>query len=173
MAQYCHHVSGIFATRLAADAICKLLNERGLPNKQLQIFDSEAMLPVTTQQAKSNAVLKDMLVKGAIGVGFGVGIGALIQIALTAYDVSLFFASPVVAPLALLGWGASLGGMAGATYGAKIGSKKASWLSDLVKHAITNGQVVLVAETISKQQTEFAREIIQIAVGHHKDITIV
>ncbi len=170
MDHYRHHVSGIFSNRREAASTLDALIKQGISNKQLQIFESNASLPAATQQAKSNEVLKDMAVDGAIGAAVGTGIGALTQVALIATNVSLFIASPLVAPLALLGWGASLGGMAGATFGAKIGSKKEGWLSDLVKDAISSGQVVLVAETSTKQQTEIAREVIQTSVGNHKDV---
>lgn len=124
MSQYRHHVSGIFSTRIEAETTLEILVKQGIPKKQVQIYASDAKLPVATPQAKSNDVLKDMFVDGAIGAAVGTGIGALTQVALIAANVSLFIASPLVAPLALLGWGASLGGMAGATYGAKVGSKK-------------------------------------------------
>jgi hypothetical protein len=170
MDQYRHHVSGIFSNRIEAESTLHTLIKNGIPNAQLQIFDSDATLPAGTEQAKSNEVLKDMAVDGAIGTAVGTGIGALTQVALIAANVSLFIASPLVAPLALLGWGASLGAMAGATYGAKVSSNNEGWLSDLVKDAISSGQVVLIAQTNTKQETEIAREAMQSAVGNHKDI---
>jgi hypothetical protein len=169
MSQYRHHVSGIFSNRIEAESTLNVLIERGLSSEQILIFDSDATLPASTEQAKSNEVLKDMAVDGVIGTTVGTGIGALAQVALIAANVSLFIASPLVAPLALLGWGASLGAMAGATYGAKVGSEKEGWLSDLVKDAISAGQVVLVAQTNTKQETDIAREAIQTSVGNHKD----
>ena len=124
MSQYRHHVSGIFLNRTETESTLNTLIENGIPNEQIQIFDSNTSLPAATEQAKSNEVLKDMAVDGVIGTAVGTGIGALTQVALIAEIVSLFIASPLIAPLALLGWGASLGAMAGATFGAKNGSKK-------------------------------------------------
>ena len=67
--------------------------------------------------------------------------------ALAATSVTLFIASPLVAPLMLLGWGASIGGLIGAAAGATEGDgDKEGWLSDLVRDAIANGHVVLVAD---------------------------
>jgi hypothetical protein len=169
MSQYRHHVSGIFSNKVEAETALHILLERGISNKQLQIYASNASLPAATQQAKSNEVLKDMVVDGAIGTAVGTGIGALAQVGLIAANVSLFIASPLIAPLALLGWGASLGALVGATYGAKVGSDKEGYLSDLVKDAISSGQVVLIAETSTEQETNIAREVIQAAVGNHKD----
>ena len=50
--------------------------------------------------------------------------------------------------------------------------KKEGWLSDLIKDAITNGQVVLVVETLTKQETEIAQEIIKLSVDNYKDVSV-
>lgn len=172
MDKYIHHVSGIFTNLEAAKRAFSSLVEKGLPQDRLQIFETGSTLPASTQQAKSNKVLKDMVVDGAIGTAVGTGIGALAEVALVVASVSLFVASPLIAPLALLGWGASLGALVGATVGAKVSSEnKEGWLSDLIRDAIANGQVVLVAETLTKQDTEIAREVIKISVNDYKDLS--
>jgi hypothetical protein len=128
----------------------------------------------TAQQAKSDGVLQDVLIDGAIGTAVGTGIGALGSVALAVANVSLFIASPLLAPLVMLGWGASLGGLVGAAAGATAGPEnKEGWLSDLVGDAIASGQVVLVAETRTEQETAIAREVIQAAVGDSSDINAV
>jgi multimeric flavodoxin WrbA len=100
-------------------------------------------------------VLTNVLVDGAIGTAVGTGIGALAQLALVAGSVSLFVASPLVAPLVMLGWGASLGAFVGAAAGANAGVEhKDGWLSDLVHDAIASGQVVLVAQTRTERGTD-------------------
>ena len=81
--------------------------------------------------------------------------------------MSLFVASPLIAPLALLGWGASLGGFIGAATGA---GNKDERFSALIRDAISNGQVVLVAETRSEEETAIARETIRASVGDCKDV---
>jgi hypothetical protein len=104
----------------------------------------------------------------------GTGIGALGSVALAVGNVTLFVANPLLAPLMLLGWGASIGGLVGATAGASAGAgNKKGWLSDLIGDAIANGQVVLVAETRTPQETDTARELIQAAVGASKDTNMV
>jgi hypothetical protein len=100
-------------------------------------------------------------------------LAAQAEVALVAANVSLFIASPLLAPLALLGWGASLGGLVGATVGAKVSSgKKEGWFSDLIRDAIANGQFVLVAETLRKQETAIAREVIKNSVNDYKDLSV-
>jgi hypothetical protein len=173
MDNYIHHVSGIFSHRDAATSALTRLVDRGIPNNRLQLFDSNSTLPASSQQAKSNVVLKDMVVDGAIGTAVGTGIGALAEVALVAANVTLFVASPLIAPLALLGWGASLGATIGATVGAKVSSEnKEGWLSDLIKDAITNGQVVLVVKTLTKHETEIAQEVIKLSVDNYKDVSV-
>jgi len=173
MDNYIHHVSGIFSHRDAATRALTSLVDRGIPNNRLQLFDSTSTLPASSQQAKSNVVLKDMVVDGAIGTAVGTGIGALAEIALIAANVTLFVASPLIAPLALLGWGATLGATIGATVGAKVSSEnKEGWLSDLIKDAITNGQVVLVVKTLTKHETEIAQEVIKLSVDNYKDVSV-
>lgn len=171
MEPYLHHVSGFFAQRGDADSAMSQLIEQGLPREQIQIFKKNLDEPAAATEAESNGVLKDLLVDGAIGTAVGTGLGALAEVSLLLANVSLFIASPLIAPLTLLGWGASVGGLFGAVVGATAGSgNQKSWFSDLVRDAISSGQVVVLVETKTKQETMIAREIIQGAVGAFEDI---
>lgn len=173
MSKYIHHVSGIFSQSDAATSAVSRLVGKKIPRNRIQLFDSNSTLPASSPLAKSNKVLKDMVVDGAIGAAVGTGIGALTQVALVAANVTLFVASPLIAPLALLGWGASLGATIGATVGAKVSSQnKAGWLSDLIRDAISNGQVVLVVEALTKNETEIAEEVIKLSVDNYKDVSV-
>jgi hypothetical protein len=170
MDEYRHHVSGFFAHRAEAEGALSSLVARGLPRAQLQLFDAESGPAVTELKGENNEVLTNVLVDGAIGTAVGTGIGALAQLALVAGSVSLFVASPLVAPLVMLGWGASLGAFVGAAAGANTGVEhKDGRLADLVRDAIASGQVVLVVQTRTVEETATAREIIEAAVGEFKD----
>jgi len=168
MDAYLHHVAGFFAQRAEAEAVFAKLLAEGLPHEQLKLFSADAPAAAPGSQATSNEVLKDVVVDGAIGTAVGTGVGALAELALVAANVSLFVASPLIAPLAMLGWGAGLGGFVGAALGA--GNRKGEF-SALVGDAISSGQVVLVAETRTAPETASAREIIEASVGAYKDIT--
>lgn len=175
MNEYNHHVSGFFARREEAESTFSTLIKRGLPRERLRIFEYDPAAPALAPKTESNAVLKGILVDGTIGTAVGTGIGALAELALVAANVSLFIASPLIAPLAMLGWGASIGGLIGAATGATTeaatgAEHKEGWFSALVRDAISNGQVVLVAETRTEQETAIAREVIQASVGDYKDI---
>lgn len=120
MAEYRHHVSGFFASHGDAERAQTRLVEKGLPRERLHIFDAGSPSPDTAPKEDSNAVLKDVLVDGAKGAVVGTGLGALAQVAA---NVSLFVASPLIAPLMMLGWGASLGGLIGGAAGAVAHAK--------------------------------------------------
>ncbi len=137
MDEYRHHVSGFFAHREQAESALSRLVEQGLPRERLRIFANDPAASDTAPKEGSNAVLQDVLVDATIGTAVGSGIGALGSVALAAASVSLFVVSPLVAPLMLLGWGASIGGLIGAAAGATSGSgDKDGWLSDLIGDAI-------------------------------------
>ncbi len=176
MNEYRHHVSGFFVHRDDAEKALSRLAELGLPRDRLNIFTADSVQPVSSQEKKqekkSDGVLQDILVDSAVGTMVGTGIGALAEVGLVVANVSLFFASPLLAPLMLMGWGASIGALIGASTGATAGAgHKHGWLADLIRDAIANGQVVLVAETRTEQETATAREVIQASVGTSKDIT--
>ena len=171
MDEYRHHVSGFFAHREEAEGAVSRLVQRGIPRDQLQLFDADSGPVVAEPKGESNEVLNKVLVDGAIGTAVGAGIGALAQLALVAGSVTLFVASPLVAPLVMLGWGASLGAFVGAAAGANTGVEhKDGWLADLIHDAVAHGQVVLVAQTRSAEQTIIAREIVGDAVGEFQDV---
>ncbi|MES2047047.1 MAG: hypothetical protein V4447_01495 [Pseudomonadota bacterium] len=189
-----HHVSGFFAQRNDAEATLAILVSSGLARAQLQIFDtSQSAAPPAAStphqappEAGGDASLKEILVDGSIGTAVGTGLGALAEVALVAGNVSLFIASPLIAPLVMMGWGASLGGLIGAAAGAmkkedgdilasdnEASEKKQGWLSTLISDAIANGQFVLVAQTNTEQETAIAQEVIQASVGSYKDDSLI
>ncbi|SEH31214.1 hypothetical protein [Magnetospirillum fulvum] len=171
MDEYLHHVSGFFARREDAEAAIIALVAQGLPRERIYLFHADAAPPAPAPQAHSDSVLKDVLVNGAIGTAVGTGLGALTELALVAANVSLFVASPLIAPLMLLGWGASLGGLIGATTGvAATDGQKEGLIADLINDAVSSGQTVLVAVSRTERETSIAREVIAAAVGEYKDI---
>ncbi len=173
MNQYRHHVSGFFAHREEAENALTRLAQSGLPRERMQLLDSTSMPPAPVPHSDSNEVLTNVLVDGGIGTAVGTGVGALATVALVAAEVSLFIASPLVAPLAMLGWGASIGGIIGAIAGAEAGVKhKDGKLSDLVRDAIASGQVILVVQTLTAQETAAARQVIEAAVAEVEDVSM-
>ena len=171
MNEYSHYVTGFFAHHEDAENAVSHLIERGLQRDQLTIFKSDIPLASAAPPTASDAVLKDVLVDGTIGTVVGTGIGALAEVALVVAHVSLFVASPLIAPLVMMGWGASLGSLIGAGVGAAhAGTDKHGHLSDLIDDALSHNQTVLVAETRTVQETARAEEVIRVLVDTPKDV---
>lgn len=171
MNPYQHCVSGFFVKQEEAETARDQLIQRGIPEQQLALYvhDEDDLEPSASTDSKR--VLKNILVDSVIGTAVGTAAGAVGEIALAATSVTLFVASPLIAPLAMLGWGASLGAVVGAVAGSISFNKKDSKLADLVADAIQSGQVVLMVTTLSEPQTSVAIEVIQSAVGVYQDET--
>jgi tetrahydromethanopterin S-methyltransferase subunit E len=169
-----HYISGIFQRRFEALIAIAHLKNIGLPLKRMQIIANKGSMQKSSDQAQSNEVLKNIVVKASAGAVIGMGIGALTQIVLVATNLTLFFASPLIAPLAMLGWGATVGATVGAVIGSikrgQIQSNNQGWFSDLISEAIANGQVVLVVETFSKKETELAGGVIKQSANNYKEV---
>jgi len=160
MDEQSHIVSGIYTSRAEADMVRDRLVERGLPREQLGVVANAEDFS-NSKMAVDDKVLKDVLVDGSVGAAVGTGVGALAEVALVAANVTLFVASPLIAPLAMLGWGAALGGVVGAAAGAnKSEVKKEGKFADLVLDAIRSGHVVLVAQTRTAAEAALVREIV-------------
>jgi hypothetical protein len=160
MDQQSHIVSGIYTSRAEAEAVCDRLIERGLLREQVNIVD-HAQPVGNSRMADDDEALKDVLVDGAVGAAVGTGLGVVAEVALIAANVTLFVASPLIGPLAMLGWGAALGGLVGAAVGAeKTEEKKEGKFSEFVLDAIQSGHVVLVAQTRTESEATLVREIV-------------
>jgi hypothetical protein len=156
-----HIVSGIYASDAEAEQVRDQLIEHGLPRQQIKIVERARADDSNPRLADDDRVLKEVLVDGTVGTLVGTGLGALGQVALTVANVTLFAASPLVAPLAMLGWGAVLGGVVGAAAGANQGAKQHEGkFADLVHYAIRSGHVTLIAETQNRDQQQLASAII-------------
>lgn len=170
MDKYLHHISGFFTSHAHADRTFLKLIKHGVPAGQMHIFSAQKPAYISAEEKKSDAVLKDILVDGTIGTIVGTGTGALLELALIATNVSLFIASPLVAPLMLMGWGASIGGLIGAAKGTIRDSAsphqiEEGWLSKMIGDAIKDDQTVLIVHTITDQETLIAKMTMHDAVG--------
>lgn len=156
-----HIVSGIYASRAEAETVRGQLIDRGLPDRQIKVVERARADDSNARIADDDEVLKEVLVDGTVGTLVGTGLGALAQMALVATNVTLFVASPLVAPLAMLGWGAVLGGTIGAAAGASEGAAKHQGkFADLVQYAIHSSHVTLIAEMLAAEERKLAAEII-------------
>lgn len=162
-----HTVSAIYPSRAEAEGVRHHLIERGFAASEVRLVgDPSDTLTWPADETGRDEVLRTVLVDSAIGTAVGTGVGVIGALALAAASVTLFVASPVVAPLAMLGWFAGLGGVVGAAVGAnsKEGSDgregKEGKFSELVMDAIEAGNTALVVRTHGEAERELAIRII-------------
>lgn len=167
MNSYLHHVTGFFEHEDQARDVQRHLLSANIPPDRIHLLNKASDESFHPVKEDSNGVLKEMAVDGAIGVAVGTGVGAVAQMAFVAANVTLFAASPLIAPLAMLGWGASLGGFLGAAAGA---AKKSKPFADLIQDAIGHGQHVLIVETLTESETKIAQDRIRDVVGDYEDV---
>lgn len=154
-----HRVSAVYPSVAEAEGLRRELIELGFADSAIEVRHAPAEPP--TADTDSDEVLKAVLVDGAVGTAVGTGVGAIGTVALVAANVTLFVASPVLAPLAMLGWFAGLGGVVGAAVGATAGAgHKEGRFSDLVTDAIKAGHAVLVVHTHNEAERDLARKVI-------------
>lgn len=167
-----HYISGFFAQRDQAQGIYDQLVELGVDSGHMVIYHKEPSTSEPVPLADSTGALEKVIVDAGIGTVAGTVLGGLAEIALVAANVSLVIASPLVAPLVLLGWGASIGGLIGAAKGAldKSEPKPVGGLNALVRDAIAAGQFVLVVQADTDEETAMARKTMQEAVGNFQDV---
>ena len=161
MDQQSHVVTGIYASRSEAETTREQLVKKGLARQRVKVVERVRADDNNPEIADDDSVLKEMVVDGTVGTLVGTGLGAVAQIALVAANVTLFAASPILAPLAMMGWGAGLGGLFGAAAGANSDAKKHEGkFADLVNFAIRSGHVTLIVETRTPEEQALATKII-------------
>lgn len=156
MENYQHRVYGLYANRQEAEQIRTQLLQQGFKPQQLQVVDkSQSDKEIAPD---SDEVRNEVVIDGAIGTAAGAGIGALGEVALAAANVSLFIASPVLGTLTMIGWGAAVGGLVGATIGA--GTEDTKRFSDIVQDAVKSGHAALIVFAKDETQTTLAQAVI-------------
>lgn len=153
-------VSAIFPDAVAAETCRQQLIDSGMAEDAVDILRDDAHFDAWRHKSHdvSDDTLKAALIDGGIGTAVGTGVGALGSLALVAANMTLFVASPVIAPLAMLGWFAGLGGVVGAAVGV---SGKQGGFPALAGDAFRAGHVVLIASTPSTVEYERAKQIVE------------
>ncbi len=156
MSSYLHRIYGIYSNKNEAEQVLEQLLQCDFKQEQLTLINKQSKSQEIAPD--SDEVRDEMLTDGAIGTAVGAGIGALGEAVIAAVNISLFVASPVVATLVMMGWGASIGALIGVGVGA--GTENTKHFSDLVRDAVSQGHTVLIAYANNEKQTVAAQELI-------------
>lgn len=167
MEKYLHKIAGIYTSQSVAEGTRNHLIERGFLLEQINILLPKESSADNKIEPEGNEVLKEVVRDGIIGTAVGGGVGVLGVAAMVAANVSLFLASPLLGPLTIIGWGASVGAIAGASAGAGV---KEGRFADIVKDAVNSGRTVLIAHASTEAETVIAQDAISTTVSETGDV---
>lgn len=160
MRQYPHKLAGIFPDTAALAQSEQLFREAGFSVEQVNSILADE--PVRRQERKieseSGGVRDEFVRDISVGTGVGGVVGAAGAAGIGLGLPALFVSAPVVAPLMVLGYAATIGGLAGAIHGLHI---KEDVLTSVVEDALHQGYPVLMIHARDKQQAEKAHELMK------------
>lgn len=162
-----HKVVGIFATLTEAHAARKALLNRGLEPSHMNLIVPDDQRIDKKIEPDSDGVVKEVVNDAFIGGAIGSGVGAVGAVAMAAASITLFAASPILAPLALMGFGAIVGANIGA--GVAIGIKEDQF-ADMIRDVTNDGQYVLIVHTYSEGERNQAHDILAELVRAKPDL---
>jgi hypothetical protein len=167
-----HNVAAIYPDRDEAETVRQTLLQRGIAPEDIVILHgAQGDTPgKSISDEKSDEVLKDILVDGILGTAIGTGVGAVGAMMIVATNITLFVASPVIAPLAMLGWFAGLGGVVGAAAGSS--NRTDGKFSELIKDAIQARHTVLLVRTHAERDQQQAKEVINESLKGRGEVAI-
>ena len=155
---YPHKVAAVYASAAAAEAAQRELLEARLGDIVIRevgpnTLDADARIEPEQKQTR-NSFIKDILAGGALGAAVGAaGAGASAALLPT-----LFVAAPVLGPLMVVGYAATLGGGAGAVKAFKI---KEGVLAGVVEDAAKDGLYSLIVHAPDAETQAHVEEVIQ------------
>ena len=154
---YPHKIAAVYPDGATAEEALQALDAAGLDNIEVTSLEpgeagvSHAIEPETDETA--NRIVLDTV----YGSAAGGAAGAVTAGAIAAVLPSLFVSAPVVAPLILLGYGATIGGTAGAILGLK---PRETFLAGLVKDALKSGFHVVIVHAANNEARQRAETLI-------------
>lgn len=158
---YPHKVAAIYPDAAAAKAAVVALDADEADDiKVMQLAPDASDIDSTIEpetQATRDTVAKDTVA----GVATGTAAGAVTAGVAAALTPALFVSAPLVGPLVVLGYGAMIGGTAGAIRGLKL---RENMLSGLVKDTLKAGYHVVIVHAASEEAQQRVEAVIDTTV---------
>jgi hypothetical protein len=155
--RYPHKVAAVYPGSTAADMAIEALEQSKLGDARiirLAPGASEVDAGIEAEPDRTRrTVAKNTLATTVVGTTAG----AVVAGATATLAPTLFVSAPVVGPLIILGYGALIGGTAGAVHGLKL---REIMLSSLVKDALMAGYYVVIVHAVSEQVLHRAEQVI-------------
>ncbi len=154
---YPHKITAVYQDAVTATKAVRKLEGSDLGDvKVLQLSpdaDNVDQAIEPEREAVRDSLVNDTLAGGAAGTAAG----AVVSGAAAIIAPSLFIAAPVAGPLIVLGYGAMLGGIAGAIRGVR---PREGELAALVKDALNGGYHVVMVHAVDEEARQKAEAVI-------------
>lgn len=162
-----HKVAGIFATLQDIQTARDLLIARGMSPDQIKLVVPEDKMVDKKIEPDGDGVAKEVVKDAVIGSVIGGGVGATGAAAMAVAGITIFAATPVLAPLALLGWGAMVGAFIGGGTGAGIQEDQ---FASMVKDVTNDGKFVLIVHTVTDNEFNLAQSVLTDLTQEKNDV---
>lgn len=158
-------VTGLFKSRLAAEAAVDAIMKRGYTRDDISVLMSDATHNKEFAiQTRSHAA-DGAGIGGALGGVVGAVLAAIVAVGSTILlpGLNLVIAGPIAAALAGAGAGAATGGVIGALIGAGIPEYRAK----VYESGLKSGGILIGVEAKSDEETEKLEELLEAIGGEH------
>ncbi len=154
---YPHKVAAVYPDASTAEEAIKALEAPAFADTKIIHISPDSSNIDRAIEPESTATVDTVVKDAAVGGTAGTITGAAVMAASTFAGSLLFISAPIVAPLAVLGYGALIGGTAGAIHGLKLSK---DILTSLVEDAIKSGYHVVIVHSAKAETKQRAQDII-------------
>lgn len=154
---YPHKVAAVYPNTTTAKGAIKALEAAAFADAKVIHVAPESTKIDQAIEPEAKATVDSVLNDAAIGGTTGTITGAAVVAAATFAGSLLFISAPIVGPLAALGYGAMIGGTAGAIHGLKLSK---DILTSLVLDAHKSGYHIVIVHAAEIETKQRAQKII-------------
>lgn len=158
-------VTGLFKSRVAAEAAVDAIIKRGYTREDISVLMSDATRSKEFAVETRTHAADGAGIGGAIGGAVGATLAAIVAVgtSLALPGIGLVIAGPVAAALAGLGAGAATGGIIGALVGAGIPEHRAR----VYDAGLRSGGILLGVEAKSDEDADKLEQLLEDLGGEH------
>jgi hypothetical protein len=158
-------VTGLFKSRVAAEAAVDAIIKRGYTRDDISVLMSDATRTKEFAVETRSHAADGAGIGGAIGGAVGATLAAIVAVGTTIAipGVGLLIAGPIAAALAGLGAGAATGGIIGALVGAGIPEHRAK----VYDAGLRSGGILIGVESKSNDDADKLEQLLEDLGGEH------
>src|SRR5256885_890601 len=148
-------VTGVFKTRVAAEAAVDAIIKRGYTRDDISVLMSDA--------TKSKEFAIETGTRAADGLGYGAAVGGAVGTNVVLPGIGLIVAGPLAAALAGAGAGGAAGGLVGALIGAGIPEHRAK----VYDASLRAGGILIGVEAKTDEEADKLEDLLADLGGEH------